>query len=267
MIREFIMEVKNEPIYYPDNINSSADWKEEIYGKPFNIFSKKTQNALLDSFLITSPYRVGIIFEGKTEETVIRLLLNKLNLSSQKYGFFLFNAEGQQNIIRNLLGLFYLSNLNAIEIFLIIDNDSESKILIDKFKQIGIRIKKTRIHIWKKDFEYDNFGVQPVVMYINHELKKKGLKEISIANINSKISTQKVLMAIINEEYNKNIRATSRLKLDDIISKRRMGKYLIQKRLKEIETTQNNNNEYKPKLPIEKIIYKMIFSITRTLDL
>ena len=46
-----------------------------------------------------------------------------------------------------------------------------------------------------------------------------------------------------------------------------MGEYLIQKRLKEIGTLQNNNNKYKPKLPIEKIIYKMIFSITRTLDL
>ena len=125
----------------------------------FDYTTKKTQDKILGRFLIEQPLKLGIVLEGETEERVINLILDAIYVDNKRSGFFLYNAKGQGNIKENLRGLLHLSNLNEIELFLILDNDYESEKII---KQLGEYIKKDMIHKWKRDFEYDNFGTQSV---------------------------------------------------------------------------------------------------------
>lgn len=70
--------------------------EKEIYGEPFDYASKKTQKHILDSILVYRPFQIGIIFEGKSEQRAIELILHALRIDTERDGFFLFDAKGQK---------------------------------------------------------------------------------------------------------------------------------------------------------------------------
>jgi hypothetical protein len=228
-----------------------------MYGEPFDYKTKKTQNNILDKFLIQRPFKLGIIVEGDTEEHVINLILEKIHVDNRRSGFFIYNAKGQGNIKENLRGLFHLSSLNEVQLFLILDNDIDS----DKIKaELKDFVKEDMIHKWKRDFEYDNFGIRPVVESVNQILKTKGYNEISLSEVESGLSNDKVLMKFIRNIFGRE----TKKELDDVISKKHLAETLTGRRLKEIEKEKNSEEGWVPKLPIEIVLKKIFYKIPRS---
>lgn len=89
MISYFIYELTGEKLPEPDDIvdGTNGKWKREIYGEPFDYASKKTQKHILDSILVYRPFLIGIIFEGKSEQRAIELILNALRIDKERNGF------------------------------------------------------------------------------------------------------------------------------------------------------------------------------------
>ena len=246
MIGNFIFDITGQKMLDPDDVTDggiNGKWKEKIYGFNFDYTTKRTRQALLDTYLRDCPFRFGIIFEGSTEETVIDFLLKSLHIDKIRDGFFLYNAEGVANINKHLEGLFYFAKLEEIELFLIVDNDNQSKNLQQRLK---MKIDKKNIREWDKDFEYDNFGTDMVVEKVNEILKDKLYDPISKDDVLSELTkSNDVLMLII-----KNILKKKGLKMDELISKKKLGKELIEPRLAEIQM-EISFQGWKPKLPVE----------------
>jgi hypothetical protein len=82
MLGNFIFDLSGTKMLEPDDLwdGRSGTWKPRIYGEPFDYKTKKTQNNILDKFLIERPFKLGIIVEGDTEEHVINLILNKIHV-------------------------------------------------------------------------------------------------------------------------------------------------------------------------------------------
>ena len=109
--------------------------------------------------------------EGDTEETIINLILDALAIDPDRDGFIIHNLEGQSNININLGTIYYLASRDFIDVFTILDNDHEANEIITRYN-----IDTERYHKWKRDFEYDNFGVEAVIKYVNFEPETKGFK-------------------------------------------------------------------------------------------
>ena len=258
MIGNFIFDITGQKMLDPDDITDggiNGKWKEKIYGFNFDYTTKRTRQALLDTYLIDRSFRFGIIFEGSTEETVIDLLLKSLHIDKTRDGFFLHNAEGIANIHKHLEGLFYFAKLEEIELFLIVDNDNESKNLQQRLK---MKIDEKNIREWDKDFEYDNFGTDLVVEKVNEMLKDKIYDPVSKDDVISELTkSNKVLMLVI-----KNILKKKGLKMDELISKKELGKKLIESRLAEIQM-EIRFQGWKPKLPLEIFLQELFIKFPR----
>jgi hypothetical protein len=135
-----------------------------------------------------------------------------------------------------------------------LDNDQEADRIIKEYN-----IDKARYHKQNRDFEYDNFGVDTVVNYVNSVLKYKGLKQIEKNEVEKELSsTNNALMNRIN-----NIIIPKENKRKYEIAKKSMCKDLIANRIKEIEieTERKSGKNWKPSLPIEYIL-KKVFEIS-----
>lgn len=261
MLGNFILDLTGDKMLDPDDLRDGrhGTWKPRIYGEPFDYTTKKTQKNILDRFLIERPFKLGIVLEGETEEHVINLILDAIYVDNKRSGFFLYNAKGQGNIKKNLQGLFYLSNLDEIALFLILDNDKDSERIEEELKEF---VTENMIHKWEKDFEYDNFGILNVVSEVNEVLRVKGYKEISFSDVESKLSgTQNVLMKVIGDI----VWIEHKIRLDDIVSKKDLAGVLIRNRLQEISIERNSEQGWQPKLPIETVLKKIFHEIPRSL--
>lgn len=251
LLSYFIYELTGEKMYEPDDImdgNRHGEWKNRVYGDPFDYTTKKTQKRILDTFLVDRPFRAGIIFEGDTERVVIESILDALRIDKERDGFFLHNAKGQKNIVHNLKSLYDISRMEDIELFLILDNDEEAKHIQDQLKNF---IKSENIKIWQKDFEYDNFGPEIILNELNDILKAKGFRKISKEEVSDLLNkSNKVLMNVIsNIVYQEN-----GVKLHELFSKRELAEKLISARSVEIEKERFEGDGWKPKLPIEIVL-------------
>jgi hypothetical protein len=258
MVYYFIYDLTGEKMYEPDDImngNGHGQWKSRVYGDPFDYTTKKTQKRILDIFLIDRPFRAGIVFEGDTEQVVIESILTALRVNKEKDGFFLYNARGQKNIIYNLKSLYDISKKEDIELFLILDNDERAACVKDELKNL---INRQNIKIWKKDFEYDNFGIDTLVNNLNANLVTKGYRVVSTSDIKQLLKkSNKVLMNVVsNAVFREN-----GVKLDDILSKSELAKKLIAARVLEIEEERFEGNGWNPKLPIEKVLNEIFHKI------
>ena len=260
MLGNFIFDLRGTKMLEPDDLwdGRSGTWKSHIYGEPFDYKTKKTKNNILDKFLIERPLKLGIIVEGDTEELIINLILDKIHVDNKRSGFFIYNAKGQGNIKANLRVLFHLSNLNEVRLFLILDSDIDSDKIKDELKDF---VMEDMIHKWKNDFEYDNFGIQAVVDTINRILSAKGYNPISLSEIESEVSNDKVLMKVIRNVFGRE----NKKGLEDIISKKHLAEELASERLKEIEKERNTEEGWKPKLSIEIVLQKIFYKIPRSL--
>jgi hypothetical protein len=218
------------------------------FRSPFDYSTKRTQKRILDAFLIDRPFRAGIIFEENTEQEIIESILHALRIDKERDGFFLYNAEGQKNIVHNLKSLYHISKIEDIELFLIIDNDEDADRIRDQLKNF---VREENIKIWIKDFEYDNFGTDAMVREVNIILKSKGFPPISGEKVSNTLRTSnKVLMSAISAIFYEE----NGIKLNEILSKKELAKKLITNRSSEIEKERFDGDGWKPKLPIERVL-------------
>jgi hypothetical protein len=250
----FIFDLTGEKMYEPDDImdgNGHGMWKSRVYGDPFDYTTKQTRIRILDTFLIERPFRAGIIFEGDTEQVVIESILNALRVDKERDGFFLYNAKGQKNIIHNLKSLYHISKLQEIELFLILDNDEDATRVQDQLKNY---IKRENITIWSKDFEFDNFGVEKILVELNIILKSKDIQPLSNAQVSETLeNSNRTPMNVVSSTLNQR----SGVKLDEIISKKELAQKLISSRSIDIASERFEGEGWKPKLPIEVVLNKI----------
>jgi hypothetical protein len=252
VLSNFIYELIGEKMLDPDDMNDGTrgEWKKEIYGDPFDYDTRKTRNIILDNYLASRPFRLILVVEGDTEEIIVNSILNALAINPDRDGFIIHNLEGQSNIKINLGTIYYLASKDFIDVFAILDNDHDANEIITNYN-----IDPKRYHKWERDLEYDNFGVEMVVKYVNVELKQNGLRQISKNEVEKELSaTNRAMMNIIEIL----IRKENRIKYE--IPKRLICKSLISDRVKEIEEARKRGENWEPRLPIE-VILKNVFGI------
>ncbi|MGI9012270.1 MAG: TOPRIM nucleotidyl transferase/hydrolase domain-containing protein [Nitrososphaeraceae archaeon] len=292
VLGSYIFDLTGEIMFDPDDHidNERGKWKKQMFGDPFDYSNRITQNKIIKYFMIDSPPELGIIVEGQTEEDVMNLILNEIEVDREKDGFFIHNIEGQDKL-RHIKPLLHLSRIIELIIFIIIDNDKDwnkklkelkvhadkfnfNLVIIDndrdwnnKFEQLKVYANKSReiiVRKWNKDFEDDNFGINLVLEKVNEILIKNNLTPLVKSNIKSEMKkTNEVLMTTVRNIVKKNdwlkIEKMGK-KIDEILSKPHIGKLLIQKRLNEIRNDRYSKKEWNPTIPIE-IIMKDIFSL------
>jgi hypothetical protein len=128
----FIHELTGEKMLDPDDMNDGrgGEWKKEIYEEPIDYYSRKTRNNILDNYLAIRPFRLILVLEVNTEETVVNLILEALAIDPDRGGFIIHNLEGQPNMKINLGTIYYLANKDFIDVYTILDNDQEADRII-----------------------------------------------------------------------------------------------------------------------------------------
>jgi hypothetical protein len=260
MVAFFIYDLTTEKMFDPDDVidEQKGKWKREKYGEPFDYETKTIQHKILDNFLIDRPYMMALVYEGDTEDGVIKMIFDALYVDPERDGLFLYNAEGQGNVERNLYGLAELARKNEMDIFLILDRDARwSRIILD-FKNYGY-IKEGKCHVWNKDFESDNFAINETLDKVNYILSEKCLKIIKKEELEEKMSNPNIFLrkAISDLIYKENGKA-----LNDIISNKELGRLLIQSRIEKIKMERDGDG-WKPLLPIEKVLNNIFHLIPR----
>ena len=190
LVSRFIKEHFNEAMLEPDDLGNDG-WKERVFGTPFDYNSKKTQKLILDHFLFLRPPRVAIVYEGSTEDKIIKKIIDALFIYLPTSGLLLCNAEGGDNIAKNFQGYFTMAKENEIDVFVIVDKDKKS--IVDEHQRSGI-IKENMNKVWENDFEYDNFGTDAVINKVNEILTEQNLAKIEKSEIDKKLQNPDVML-------------------------------------------------------------------------
>jgi hypothetical protein len=260
MLAHFIYDLTGEIMFEPDDImdgNRHGEWKKKVYSDPFDYTTMKIRQSILDTFLITRPFRAGIIFEGATENLVIESIIKALRVNKERDGFFLYNAKGQSKIAYNLQALYYISRIEDIELFLILDNDNDARGILDELKMY---VKTDNVKIWQRDFEYDNFGVDRVADEVNLMLKSKGFNAIPKEQITNELNaSNNTLMNVMARIF----RDQHETKFHEVISKRTLAEKLFNERSAEIESERFGGDGWKPQLPIEIFLNEIFHKIPK----
>ena len=262
MVALFIYDLTKEKMPDPDDQmdGSGGTWKSEIYGEPFDYNNKQSQKRILDNYLIRRPYRIALVYEGDTENFVIRSIFDALDVDHDNSGIFLHNAEGQGNIQQYVNSFAPLAKADEIDIFLILDRDMNWQRIIEDFKRQRF-IKDNMYHIWQRDFESDNFEIGRVIDTVNTMLKEKNQKEIKKEEVIQKLSNPSIgLMKAVSDV----VWDVNESKLSDLVSKVDLAKKLIEPRIAEIRI-ERDNKAWKPILPIEQQLYKIFDIIPRVI--
>lgn len=243
MVSHFIHDLYDETVLEPDDLGNDG-WKERIFGAPFDYATKKTQNSILDYFLFNPPPNVAIVYEGSTEELIIKKILDALDVYLPKSGLLLHNAEGASNIESNFESFFKLAKEQEIDCFVIVDNDKKE--IVENFLRNG-KIKTDMYIVWQNDFEFDNFGIDIVIAAVNEILTSKSAKPIAVEKVKNQVDEGVMLMNAISSD----VRNVNGVKLDELVSKTELAKNLFHDRVNEIRL-EYEKGDWAPKLPIEQ---------------
>jgi hypothetical protein len=171
----------------------------------------------------------------------------------------LYNAKGRSNMEVNLESLFEFTKKNDVDVFEIVDGEKTSKEMLAGHVRKGF-IKERMFHVWKKDYEYDNFGTTKVVEKVNILLREKGHKqgitveEVELRMQNNNSVLMNAVSAITNSKFG--------MKLNEIVGKPKLTEELMQDRIAKIRE-ERDKGEWMPELEIEKVM-KKIFDIIPT---
>ena len=256
----FVRDLTGTPLPSPyDSGGWYTEWKEISYGKPYDITSKKTIDRILSDFLIKRPIICSIIYEGETEDKVIRSIMKSVYVPSpETQGIHLYNTTGSGNMSqKNLDGYVTRANLSENDVYVIIDKDAEKYL---KKHLDNNNVKKENIVVWEKDFEEDNFGVEKVVKTINSILRKKGKNPISLDEV-KKVMLQKALFEAIKSLVKK----YQEFDLTTIITKPELALQIMKPRFEQIKKEYYGNG-WKPIYPIEKELQKILGKIPYYFD-
>ena len=248
MVRYFIEDEYDQNVSPPDDLGD-RHWHERLFGTPFDYDSSKTQRAILDYYMFYPPKKVAILYEGTTEDYVIKRILEALQIYIPKSGLTLHSAGGADNLQSNFDSFFELAKQENIDGFVIVDQDR--KAVVDALVR-KCSVKKDMTVVWNNDFEFDNFGVEKVVKVVNDILKDKSQKTITISEINSKLDKNSMLMNAVSNE----VRKQTGDKLDSFISKTKIAERIFEPRASEIDNEYQTNG-WVPNLPIEKKLQEL----------
>ena len=251
----FIKDLTGNSMPSPyDSGQWNTGWKEMVYGEPYDVKSEKTINRILSDFLTKRPIICSIIYEGETEDRVIRAIMESVDVyDPEKQGIHLYNTEGSGNMNqRNLDGYIMRANLVENDVYVIIDKDAEK--LLKKHLD-NDNIKHENCIIWNNDFEVDNFGIDIVIEKINSVLIKNGNNSITTDEVKKEMK-QKALFNAISSVVYKN----QRIELTKLITKPELAMRILDPRIKNIRK-EYYDNEWVPVYLIEKELKRILRTI------
>ena len=192
----FIYDLTRETVEEPDIImgSSNGSWKKKSISDPFDYSTKKTQQGIIKYYVKETKTRLFLLLEGETEMEVIKKICEKLSIDLEEEGIALVNYDGITNLrTKRLQQTIQIANSDNVPIFIIADNENnaESKIIKIQNKVIS----KFNYHIWDKDFESDNFGIEKILEFINNALKQHDQK-LSKREISKHLTSSALLRAI-----------------------------------------------------------------------
>jgi hypothetical protein len=216
------------------------------------------KKAILDDYLEEPTLRCIILYEGRTEETVINQILEALYIDTRRQGIMLYNYEGTGGLgDRNVIGLLNMATRESMPVFVISDNDSGAFDNINHLVSIG-KLKPDMYYMWRGDFEQDNFGLSKVLDAVNQRLQDLEMLTLLYDDIEKEMHEGKLLMRAIDAVCNSKLYR----KLEDIISKTELATRLMAERIEEIRK-EFDDGGWKPKLPIEQVLDKVIGRLER----
>ena len=250
MIGLFLYDLTGTIVDEPDLQfdSTKGKWKEKFISNPFDYSTKQTQHGIIRWYVRDTTIRISILLEGETEIEVIKKICEKLDVNLEKEGINLVNYKGISNLTpKKIEHIIQISNQDNVPIFIIADNECNASNKINKIKDSVL--SKFDFHIWNKDFEEDNFGMDKMMILVNNYLKnhnqKLTKKEISDFKRKNKSLVRSIELAY-REKYHSDI-------FQKIPKKQYLSLELIKKNLKKIPKTEKNEKE----LPIEKVLHQI----------
>jgi hypothetical protein len=254
MVGFFIYDLTKKKMPDPDDVmdGRSGSWKTEVYGEPFDYETVQTRNRILDNYMVNRPIRIALVYEGEAEDIAIKILFDVLNVDQQNDGIFLWNAKGQSNIKNNIHRLYALAKADGIDLFIILDQDSDWDHIVNSSIRYGY-LKPDNHHVWKKDFETDNYDIAITLELINKKLENESQKII-----HRKIVEEKLYKGTIGlyKAISYTMWQINNIELEPIVSKTELARMVFQERAEEIKN-EIENDGWVPKLPIEHVLYKI----------
>jgi hypothetical protein len=267
LLKCFVFDLFEIELPDPDDVadGDKGIWKKSIYGSPFNYTTPEIQFKIKDHYFINPDYKTVLVYEGETEDLIIKELFKKLNIANNE--IILLNLKGQTNIRWSNTSVELFKDYLGMDIHVIMDNDGQVNAMKQDCMKIGIA--PNNFHIWNRDFEFDNFGVSKTINRINKLIitrnkNKPGPNQLNLINkqkIIDRLNNDKQLglMSAIKQEYKQINNASIYL---DLIKKPSLAKILFDSRLKTIAKERKNGN-WIPTLPVEKLINEIFIKNAR----
>jgi hypothetical protein len=254
----FIQDLDGTKMLSPYDSNPwLTGWKEMKYGEPYDLKSQKTIQRILSDFITKRPIICSIIYEGKTEDKVIREIFKAIDVfDPESSGIHLYEAEGSGNLNqKNLDGYIMRANLVENDVYIIVDKDAEG--LLKKHLENN-NIKQENCIIWKQDFELDNFGLDLILKTYNKILTRNNKGGITREEIEKEMKKKPWFEAINSVIYKK-------YQIKQIISKPDLAIKILKSRIKQIEN-EYNTGEWKPVYPIEQILKPILRRVPKYIN-
>lgn len=260
MLKDFLSDLKNEDVKYTNELmdNTSGKWKEFTYGLTLPIEYDNTlhQKGIRDRFMIYRPNTVFLVYEGDTEDVVIRSIFQTQAINEKREGIVLFSAGGKGKIKKNLNLLARQLKEDNIDLFVILDGEPDCQGIIDRLIENGL-LQADMYKIWQNDFESDNFGVDLVIKKINEIFNEHNLNyTLSISEVHNNIGNKMLMTAISDIFFQK-----YKVKFDDVVSKKVLGEKLISQRIEKMKL----DKEWKSESPLEDVILKLFKKYPRVM--
>ena len=259
-LKDFLSDLKGEDVKYSHELmdNTSGKWKEFTYGLTLPIEYNNTihQKNILDRFMIYRPNTIFLVYEGATEDAVIRAIFQTQGINEKREGIVLFPAYGKGNIKKNLDLLARQLKEDGIDLFVILDGEPDCQGIIDRLIEKGL-LQDDMYKIWQNDFESANFGVDLVIEKINDFFYERNLNySLSMSETENNIGNKMLMTAISDIFYQK-----YKVKFDNVVSKKVLGEKLISQRVQKMKL----DKEWKSELPLEDILFKLFKKYPRVM--
>jgi len=81
MVGTFIYDLTDERMPDANDLmGGGREWKTRLFGESFDYKTTVIQKRILDNYLIDRPFRIALIYEGDTEDVVIKRIFEALHM-------------------------------------------------------------------------------------------------------------------------------------------------------------------------------------------
>jgi hypothetical protein len=254
LLNMFLKDLTGEEQPEPDDVvdGRGGRWKNAYYGMKFDYRNEELRRKIVSEYLYVTIPKVFLLVEGSSEETAIKILFEAFGKVPEQEGIYIYNFEGLGT--DRVIALLKAAKQQSVGRYLIIDNDKGAEELVKEAVERRKLLDDDCYRIWKRDFEYDNFGVDSVIETVNTQLSANGLKPLQKSEIEQRLINkpeEKLWKAIADICYLKNS-----FPLDSVMSKTELARTLSIGRAEEIRQ-EIASDSYKPKWRIEEDIIKV----------